>query len=574
MINHLLFISYLSLFIISIIGYGFAFSKILRNNLIELDIGYQGFFGFFILSLLSIFSSFFFPHNFLHNIILHIIGSMFFLFFIVFEKRLYEIKNLLIIFLILLLGVYVFKNHDDFPYYHLTYALNLSENGYAVGMGNLGHGFRTFSSLFYIHSIFYMPLIKFYLFHSGPFMIVLFFNIVLINELLKYYKNKYKINFIYYFSLLSLIFVNVIFYRLGEHGTDRSSQILLFLIFILFFKVFLYEESYKTNKIILYSLIIIISVAASIKVIYYLYFLLIPILLFKKKIFLDFIFNKNYLLIFFISFFITLNLTTSYLNTGCLIYPAEKTCFENNEWSITKDEVKGLAVHYEWWAKAGGGPNYKADLDPEIYIKNFNWLGNWIARHFFTKVTDTLFGIFSISLILFSILKYFSKKGNLHDDNSLKINKVSLFTIYFIPIIFFLEWFLNHPSMRYGGFVLFAIPLFIFFSRKMDKLIISKNHVYKITIFILILTMVIFNFRNILRINKEMNFYNYEITKSPFFFVEEKIDSYPIDQLDKTTIYSLKNGGYCWASPTPCSYSNSVKIKEFLWMNMFYKELK
>jgi hypothetical protein len=574
MINHFLFLSYLILFIISIIGYGIVFSKILRNNLIELNLGYQGFFGFFILSLLSIFTSFFFPHDFLHNIILHIIGLTFFLFFIFSQKRFNEIKNLSILFFILLLSIYVFKNHDDFPYYHLTYSLNLSENGYAVGMGNLGHGFRTFSSLFYMHSIFYMPFIKFYLFHAGPFIIILFFNFVVITELLENFKNEKKIDFIYYFSLLALIFVNIIFYRLGEHGTDRSSQILLLLIFIIFFKVFLYEEDFKTDKINLYSLVIIISLAASIKVIYYLYFLLVPILLFKKKLFVEFLFKKNYLLTSLISFFIFINLTTSYLNTGCLIYPAEKTCFENNEWSISKNEVRGLAVHYEWWSKAGGGPNYKADLDPKIYIKNFNWLGNWVDRHFFNKVSDTLLGIFTISFFLFSILRFFSKKSDLNNDNSLKINKISLFTIYLIPTIFFLEWFLNHPSMRYGGFVLFAIPIFIFFSRIMDKLIISRNHVYKITIFILILTMTIFNIRNILRINKEINFYNYEITKSPFFFVEKEVDTYPIDQLNGTTVYSLKNGGYCWSSPTPCSYSKSVKIKEFLWMNMFYKELK
>ena len=29
--------------------------------------------------------------------------------------------------------------------------------------------------------------------------------------------------------------------------------------------------------------------------------------------------------------------------------------------------------------------------------------------------------------------------------------------IYLIPLFFLIEWFLNHPSMRYGGYVLFAI---------------------------------------------------------------------------------------------------------------------
>ena len=51
-----------------------------------------------------------------------------------------EIKKLSLLLIILLIGAYIFKNHDDFPYYHLTYALNLSENGYAVGLGNFSHG--------------------------------------------------------------------------------------------------------------------------------------------------------------------------------------------------------------------------------------------------------------------------------------------------------------------------------------------------------------------------------------------------------------------------------------------------
>ena len=79
-----------------------------------------------------------------------------------------------------LIGAYLFKNHDDFPYYHLTYTLNLSENKFIIGTGIFGHGFRTFSSLFYYHSTLFMPGINIYLFHIGPLYILIFFNIILI----------------------------------------------------------------------------------------------------------------------------------------------------------------------------------------------------------------------------------------------------------------------------------------------------------------------------------------------------------------------------------------------------------
>ena len=82
-------------------------------------------------------------------------------------------------------SLFLYKNHDDFPYYHLTYALNLSQNSLLIGTGSFSHGFRTMSSLFYYHSTLYLPFIKFYLFHSGPFFIlILMFTFI--------YTEKYK----------------------------------------------------------------------------------------------------------------------------------------------------------------------------------------------------------------------------------------------------------------------------------------------------------------------------------------------------------------------------------------------
>ena len=241
---HLTLILYVILFICSIIGYGILFSKVVNRELLKLNIGYIGIIGFFFICLISIFSSFFFSHNYLHNIILHTIGIISFLSSIKNLKKISEIKYLFFLIIILWIGIYVYKNHDDFPYYHLTYALNLSENSFMVGAGNFSHGFRTFSSLFYFHSILYMPLIDFYLFHSGPFFILIFFNFLIIFDLYKDYKTK-DFNFLYFFSILSLIFINIAFYRVAEHGTDRSAQILLILIFISFFKIIYFDKQKK-----------------------------------------------------------------------------------------------------------------------------------------------------------------------------------------------------------------------------------------------------------------------------------------------------------------------------------------
>ena len=150
MSNHLIFIFYSILIVFSTIGYGYFFSEKINKNLQTFNIGYQGLIGFFFLIVISVVSSFILKHGVIHNIILHLFGI--FCFFKYSKSLKIEFKNLKVLFLIIIflfLGLYIYKSHDDFSYYHLTYALSLTENKFIFGVGNLGHGFRTFSSLFF-----------------------------------------------------------------------------------------------------------------------------------------------------------------------------------------------------------------------------------------------------------------------------------------------------------------------------------------------------------------------------------------------------------------------------------------
>ena len=131
-------------------------------------------------------------------------------------------------------------------------------------------------------------------------------------------------NLINYFALLSLIFINIVFYRIGEHGTDRSSQILLILIFLVFIQILNLNNNKKLILTYLSLLAILITFAASMKAIYYLYFLLLPVIFFKKKLFNEFLKKKNIVIISLVSLSIILNLITNYLNTGCLLYLQKK----------------------------------------------------------------------------------------------------------------------------------------------------------------------------------------------------------------------------------------------------------
>ena len=122
--------------------------------------------------------------------------------------------------------------------------------------------------------------------------------------------------------------------------------------------------------------------------------------------------------------------------------------------------------------KAGGGPGYRSEIKPEIYIKKFNWLNNWIQRHFFNKVSDTLLGIIFISLFVLFIFKYFSK--------SKKTEKLKLdLLMYSIPLLFLLEWFLNHPSMRYGGYTTFCTSNFFLLTSTLIQMYKIKKETIK-----------------------------------------------------------------------------------------------
>ena len=138
--------------------------------------------------------------------------------------------------------------------------------------------------------------------------------------------------------------------------------------------------------------------------------------------------------------------------------------------------------------------------------------------------------------------------------------------VYFLILFFLIEWFLNHPAMRYGGYVLIGLPLIIFSSSIIIKFNISKNKVFNLTVFFVILSILIFNLRNIVRINKEIDIYGYKPLESPFFYVDNVESKIITEYKDLKIFKPLDNT--CWASKTPCSYNTNLKISNFLWMKM------
>ena len=238
-----------------------------------------------------------------------------------------------------------------------------------IGVGPLNHGFRTPSSIFYLNSLFYFPYIEYYLYHMGAILIMGFSNIILVSNIKNCLEKKENSQF-FFLNILAFIFINIFFYRIAEHGTDRSAQILIFILFIYILTV---RDSYKNFEYILPKLVILLSIIISLKSFYVLYLVfIIPffyyIVLDKKTHLLIQIFKNT---IFYFSLLIGISIMLVYFfNTGCLLYPIEQTCLSTVEWSIPKTEVSALNTHYQWWAKAGGAPGYRSPIDHQVYIQN------------------------------------------------------------------------------------------------------------------------------------------------------------------------------------------------------------
>ena len=422
---------YYPLILISILGYGFFVSKKIIN-LNNYNLGYQGIVGIFSLLLISYASTQFLAHTEIFNLLTLIIGLI--LFFSNIKKIDLDKKNfqlLFFIFILSLIFILIGKNHDDFHYYHFPYILTLTEYPHPIGLGNLNHGFKTHSSIFLLSSLFSLPGAKYSLFHLAPAYILIFSNYIIL-KLIFEKKIQKKYSFITFLSLSSFVFINIFFYRLGEHGTDRSAMILIIVLVLnLLYFININENKVDSNSLKIISIIFVII--ASLKAFYLIYIIiLIPLIfyVYKKNKSIEVFFNKNLLLCALLLGFVLL---TNLFNTGCILFPEKKTCFFDLSWSLSEKTVEHLSLHYENWAKAGSGPSHNLAQSEKLnYISNFNWLINWVDRYFFNKVSDLIYSLVFISIIFILLFK-----GN----KSIKTPNRNYKSLFFSLLIIFSIWF-------------------------------------------------------------------------------------------------------------------------------------
>ena len=107
----------------------------------------------------------------------------------------------------------------------------MTQNKIEFGISHFDIAFNHTSSLFYFHSLFKTFFSGEYFYQLGQASLAIFINTILLENIF-YNKKMLKLNTSFFLSLFLLIFINIFFYRLAEHGTDRSAQILFFLAFI------------------------------------------------------------------------------------------------------------------------------------------------------------------------------------------------------------------------------------------------------------------------------------------------------------------------------------------------------
>ncbi len=473
LINLLVFYISYTLIFFSIAGNGFFVSRFINNN--DNNIYINFFLALPFLLLIGFFSYYLFGVNKIFNIIILIFGLFFFFKTIKLDKKFFY---LLFFLFILYPGLIISKSHDDFTLYHFQYLNELVNLPIKIGMGNLDIRYSYSSMFVFLQTLFFFPYFNFNFFHVPSFLIF----VSLIGYLFTTFKIKEKIFNLNFLKVLLSIFLLVKFSRLSEFGYDFVGQFLLILIFFL-----IINKNQKEIFLIIYLFFFAFIIKAN-----NLIFAFILLYLLNKNNFIYFFQNikKNYFIILFILLLFLSFILNNLFNSGCLLYFLTNTCLNGSyiNWSLDPSDLKIFFSDVELWTKAYHQRIVDLEIKPEIYIKNFNWLKNWVLIHFFYKIFEFLL-IFFTFFLLFLFL--FIKKKNINFTYNKQF--ISLFLFCLLALFF---WFIKIPQFRFGFsyILIFIMSLFLVFFH------IKINFDKKYYFFLFFLALVVFNFININRI--------------------------------------------------------------------------
>ena len=119
-----------------------------------------------------------------------------------------------------------------------------------------------------------------------------------------------------------------------------------------------------------------------------------------------------------------------------------------------------------------------------------------------------------------------------------------------------IEWFINHPALRYGGYVLIASLVLSPISLIMSKYNISVKDLYKRLSILFVIVILIFVTRNLNRIHKEVKQYNYKPILNSLYFMDQS--HFRINDSMNKLILNLKN---CENNSNECDKNLELRIK-------------
>jgi hypothetical protein len=387
-----------------------------------------------------------------------------------------------VMFISIFLLLIVSKTHEDFYDYHFKFVDQVTNFNFAVGLGNLHFNFIYSSFFSYFQKIFFLPIIEYKIIFVPVFLLYFSFINFLFNNIKK--NNNYAHVFIFILFLTLLKFNN-----LKSFGYDFIAHIILLYLILYFLLSF-------NRKINVYLLLMLFFYAVLIKAtsLFYIFiFLGIFIFLYIRRTKIYFENNEKKFNITLISLIIIF-FCNSIINSGCITYFIDFTCSKKIfSWSINVDQINNFSEHVELTAKGFYHQNAVDRIEnPNNYLINFNWIGNWVKIHFFYRV----FELILIVALCFILVMVCLRPNFLIQKN--KLLGLILLVTSLSSVIF---WFTKYPDIRFGisSILVFFISLFLLFNVNYN---FSSNIKKKINIFTIIL-LLFFNAKNIQRIYSE-----------------------------------------------------------------------
>ena len=102
-----------------------------------------------------------------------------------------------------------------------------------------------------------------------------------------------------------------------------------------------------------------------------------------------------------------------------------------------------------------------------------------------------------------------------------KLPKKNFYLFYFAILLLLIEWFLNHPALRYGGYTLIALSIFTPLSIFIESRINLNPRLKKKVILLISISFLVFSLKNIDRIFNEFDKYNYNPLINAHYFIND-----------------------------------------------------